>query len=118
MSCVVVIDDDAGMVESLRLILELAGHRVVVFESAAAFLANGASQASCLILDHHMPQMTGLDLVLRLHAEHIHVPVLLITGRPSPNLLDRAAELGIEQVLVKPLNPDELLRFADKYSRP
>lgn len=115
-SCrVAIIDDQPALLESLRFMLELRGYRAAVYRSAAAFLADGTSEASCLILDHHMPQMTGLDLVARLRAEGVYIPVLLVTGRPSASLHARSADLGIEKVLVKPLNPDELLRFIATY---
>jgi CheY-like chemotaxis protein len=59
---------------------------------------NGWKSFACLILDHHIPNMTGLELARRLRADGAVVPILLITGSPSPTI---AAELGIE-VLDKP----------------
>lgn len=108
---VAVIDDDPDVLDSLRLMLEVAGYRVAAYGSARAFLADRASGMACLILDHHMPEMTGLDLVVRLRTEGVCVPVLLITGRSSPALLARAAELDVAKVLEKPLHEGELLCF-------
>lgn len=108
---VAVIDDDPGVLDSLRLMLELAGYRVATYGSASAFLADRAPEMACLILDHHMAGMTGLDLIVRLRAEGVCPPVLLITGRPSPSVLARAAELNVVKVLEKPLREGELLCF-------
>lgn len=58
---------------------------------------------ACLILDHHMQQMTGLELAERLRADGVSIPILLTTGSPSPAIARRAAELGIEGVLEEPL---------------
>ena len=49
-----------------------------------------------------MPRMTGLELTARLRAAGVKAPVLLITSFPSPAIIARAAEIGIEQVLEKP----------------
>ena len=51
---------------------------------------------ACLILDHHMPNMTGLKLDGRLRANGALIPILLITGSPSPTITARAVELGIK----------------------
>jgi len=106
-----IVDDDAAVLDSLRFLLEVAGHSVATYGSAAAFLADGAARPACLILDHHMPQMTGLELAARLRAEGARTRVMLITGSSSPALRARAAELGIAKVLEKPPAEQELLDF-------
>ncbi len=64
-----------------------------------------------MIADHHMPHMTGLELVERLHANGIGIPVLLVTGALSPAVVARADELGVERVLEKPADEQALLDF-------
>jgi two-component system, LuxR family, response regulator FixJ len=112
---VAVVDDDPAVLDSLKFLLEVAGYRVTVYPSAAAFLGNGATRRACLILDQHMPRMTGLELVARLRNDGAHLPVLLITGSLSPTIVARAAELGIEKVLEKPLKEDDLLSFVNAH---
>ncbi len=106
-----VIDDDAAVLDSLRFLLEVAGHRVKTYASAAAFLADEGPRPDCLVLDHHMPHMTGLELVERLRAEGTTPRVMLITGSSSPAIRERAAELGVAKVLEKPPAEDDLLDF-------
>lgn len=112
---VAVVDDDAAVRESFRFMLELAGFQVATFASAPAFLAHDASRPHCLILDQHMPLMTGLELIARLRADGIDLPVLLITSAPSPAIIARAAEIGVVQVLAKPPTEDELISFVVGY---
>lgn len=108
---VAVVDDDIAVLDSLRVLLEATGHRVAVYASAAAFLAAGGTWPACLILDHQMPEMTGLELAARLRQDGARVPVLLVTGALSLTIVARAAELGIERVLEKPLDEGDLLSF-------
>ncbi len=113
---VAVVDDDLAILESLRFLLEIAGHEVGTYDSAIAFLADSAAVPACMVLDQHMPRMTGLELTARLRADGRHIPILLITGAPSPAIVARAAELGIERVLDKPPTEDDLLGFVAAHS--
>jgi FixJ family two-component response regulator len=110
-----VVDDDPAVLDSLKFLLEVTGHRVAVYGSAAQFLQNETEQLSCLILDHQMPQMTGLELVARMRNDGVRIPVLLISGSLSQAIVTRAAELGIEKVLEKPLNDDDLVNFVSAF---
>src|SRR6476620_10157361 len=87
---IAIVDDDLAVRDSLRFLLEVAGHTVETFASAAEFLATNFEHLACLILDHHMPAMTGLELTERLRADGIGIPILLITGSPSPEIVARA----------------------------
>jgi two-component system response regulator FixJ len=109
---VAIVDDDQAVRESLKFLLEIIGRAVETFASAAEFLKAEQQHLACLILDHHMPEMTGLELVERLRAGGSGIPILLITGLPSPAIATRAAELGI-RVLDKPLTEGDLLDFID-----
>jgi two-component system response regulator FixJ len=108
---VAIVDDDAAVRDSLRFLLEVIGHPVETFASAAEFLKAEMHRLACLILDHHMPEMTGLELAERLRADGSDLPILLITGSPSPVIAARAAEIGINRVLEKPLSDEDLLDF-------
>jgi two-component system response regulator FixJ len=112
---VAVVDDDPAVLDSLRFLLEAAGHRVATYPSAVAFLADCGTQPACLILDQHMPQMTGLELAAELQAAGRPTPVLLITALAAPAVVARAAQLGIEKVLEKPLHEDDLLSFVNAH---
>src|SRR3954447_24392903 len=74
---IAVIDDDADVLESTRFLLEISGHVVQTFASACDFLAELRLQAfDCLILDHHMPALTGLELARRLRASGVTLPIM------------------------------------------
>jgi two-component system response regulator FixJ len=112
---VAIVDDDLAVLDSLKFLLEVVGYRVSTYASANAFLSDGARNPACLIIDQHMPGMTGLELAQRLRDEGTSLPILLITGSPSPAIVARAAQLGIVNVLEKPPEEADLLNFVNAY---
>jgi len=110
---VAIVDDDLAVRESLRFLLETIGCPVEAFATADDFLHSRTDHPVCLIVDHNMPHMTGIELVERLRVGGASIPVLLITGAPSPFIVARAAELGISRVLGKPVAEQDLLDFID-----
>ena len=114
---IAVVDDDDAVRDSLRFFVETVGHPVVTFASGREFLGHGGSGLACLILDHHMPEMTGLQVAEQLRAGGSRLPILLVTGLPSPSIVARAAELGVERVLEKPPNEDDILEFIASHTR-
>ncbi len=112
---VAIVDDDPAVLDSLQFLLELAGFPADTYTSALAFLAERTKPPACLILDQHMPQMTGLELAAHLRSEGIMVPILLITGAPAPAISSRASQLGIERVLEKPPTEEDLLTFVQQH---
>jgi two-component system, LuxR family, response regulator FixJ len=109
---VAVVDDDDAVRDSLRFLLEAAGYGVLTFGSAGEFLSSAdASRLACVLVDQHMPQVTGLELVARLRETWPELPVALMTGSPSAELTRRALELGVTDMLEKPLQEQGLLQF-------
>jgi two-component system, LuxR family, response regulator FixJ len=64
-------------------------------------------------VNQHMPELTGLQLVSRLRGQGVTLPIALITGSPSPDLVRLARALGIADVLEKPLDDGVLLDFIE-----
>jgi two-component system, LuxR family, response regulator FixJ len=109
---VIVVDDDEAVRESLRFLLDIAGYDVVTFDSAQAYLDRvDREPAACMVLDQHMPNTTGLELLTLLRQSGADVPTALITGSPSPDLVRQATAAGAAEVLEKPLADDALLSF-------
>jgi len=109
---VAVVDDDDAVRDSLRFLLEIAGYTVAAYASAAQFLQEAPlRELACLVVDQHMPDVTGLQLVARLRGDGVGLPVALITGSPSADVLRLARELSVTKVLEKPLDDDQLIDF-------
>lgn len=107
--CIVVVDDDDAVRDSVGILLETHGLQVRDFASAAAFLQSDASSAmSCLLIDHHMPGMTGIEVVEELQRLGRDCPTVLITGLSDETIVQRALAAGIMAILEKP-PPDDVL---------
>jgi FixJ family two-component response regulator len=110
-SRIAIVDDDVDVLDSMRFLLELSGHLVSTFRSAAEFIAHcGTAVFDRLILDHHMPRITGLELAKTLRDMGIDLPIMLISGSLTPELVSRAGELGV-RVADKPVSEAALMQF-------
>jgi FixJ family two-component response regulator len=98
---VAVVDDDAAVCESTRVLLEALDFEVHTYTNAAEFLTANPNVA-CVIADYHMPDLDGLGLTAELRRRGSAVPVIMITAMSDPRIESRAAELGIKSVLKKP----------------
>ncbi len=108
-SVVYVVDDDPGVLGSLRFLLETDGFDVETFRSGAALLnAITIDGADCFVIDYKMPNMDGIDLVNRLRSRAIIAPIILITGFPDDRIQAKAAVAGVQDVLLKPHLQDSL----------
>ena len=97
---VYVVDDDAGVLGSLRFLLETDGFNVRTFSNGAALLnAVRSTGVDCFVIDYKMPDMNGIDLAGRLRSRDIAAPVILITGYPDENISARAKAAGVRHVL-------------------
>jgi FixJ family two-component response regulator len=106
---IAVVDDDAAVCDSTRFLLETYDFDVHTYQSGAEFLRDSPVIA-CLIVDYHMPGLNGLELVSELRRRGDSVPyIILITATVDAMIEPRAAELGIQQVLKKPLSSQVLL---------
>jgi FixJ family two-component response regulator len=107
---VFVVDDDESVRESLGGLIRSAGLRVETFASAQQFLAGPRANApSCLVLDVHLPGLSGLDLQNRMAEGAIEIPIIFITGRGDIPMSVRAMKAGAVEFLTKPFRDHDLL---------
>jgi FixJ family two-component response regulator len=105
-----IVDDDDAVRDSLRLLLESYGMSVEDFGSAADFERHyRPGVCECLLLDHHLPGMTGLDFLSAVAGASWRLPVILMTGRGDSAIRDRANRLGVSAYLEKPIGDGVLM---------
>lgn len=107
---VFLIDDDADVREALALLLRTLGYSVRAFDGAAAFLAREPAGApGCVIADVRMAGLSGLQLLERLQADALPLPVVVITGHGDVAVCRRAFRGGAVDFLTKPVDEQALL---------
>src|ERR1035438_9002797 len=90
-----VVDDDADVRAALTRLVSSAGFAVETFASGAEFLRSIEDhEPDCVVLDLHMPEMSGFDVQRTLANRHAAVPVVVITGHDTPESRVRATQLG------------------------
>lgn len=106
---VAVVDDDPSFASALERRLRASGFEATSIGSAEAFLnSQELRQAECLILDIHLPGMSGLDLQRHLQHLKISTPVIFVTSHDSPAMRAEAEEAGCAAYFPKPI-PGPLL---------
>ena len=104
------IDDDEDVRRALAFLLGTAGLAVRVYESASAFLdQDKALLAGCVVSDVRMPGIDGLELLRRLNASGIKLPVIIMTGHADVALAVEAMKIGATDFIEKPFSDDILL---------
>ena len=92
---IVVVEDDAGMSKALARLLRAAGFQPRSFASAEELLqTKTVDSAACLVLDIHLPGLSGLELARLLITSGSVKPVIFITGQDEPALRDEARRIG------------------------
>ena len=106
---VFVVDDDAGVRDSLALMLGLAGYRAVLFADAEAFLAAWrADWAGCVVADLRLPGMSGIALQAELRARGSALPIIIITAHGDVPSARAAFQAEAVDFLEKPFRDDQL----------
>lgn len=110
MPTLLIVEDNLPLAQCLRLELEAEGFKAVTAPDAAgALLQLQASEAvDLLVVDWDLPDLSGLELVLRLRKHNFQQPVLMLTGHDEVDRKVLALESGADDYMVKPFSFDEL----------
>ncbi|NTZ86811.1 response regulator transcription factor [Burkholderia metallica] len=109
-SIVYVVDDDDTLRRALSALLRSAGFRVETFGSSRAFLAFSRPDVpSCLILDVHLDEESGLAVQEEAARAGLHLPILFMTGYGDVATTVKAMKGGALDFMTKPFDDDEML---------
>ena len=105
-----VVDNDAAVRDSIKVLLEVHGLDVEDYESAGEFVRHYRRPCrGCVILDQHLPVLTGIDFLASPAGRQIGLPIILVTGRGDPELERRARAAGATEFLQKPVSQHLLI---------
>lgn len=115
---VAVVDDEESVCRALLRLLRAAGLDVETFSSSEAFLESmrerlPSRRPDCIVLDLHLPGLTGMDVQRQLKKDGMHLPIVMITGNEEAGVQERVLAEGAFAFLLKPLNARTLLDAID-----
>src|SRR5215469_10506492 len=111
---VLIVDDEPGVRESLRMVLKNAYETVAVSSAPEAFSQLSAGSADVVLLDIVMPGIDGLQVLEEIHARHPALPVVMLTATKTVKTAVTAMKLGAFDYLTKPFDVDQLRVVLDK----
>ena len=107
---VAVVDDEEPVRRALERLFRSAGLETETFSSGRAMLEDLARrEPDCVVLDLHMPGMSGFELQDLLARRERRIPVVVLTGHDTPESFARATAGGASAYLRKPVDGDALL---------
>jgi CheY-like chemotaxis protein len=115
LSSILVVDDDKNLANTFKLILQSVGFHVDTAATGLQALYKANKQSfDLVILDMNLPDMLGDEVAEKLKENNEDINIIMITGYSSfKDGLD-GKDLGINEVLMKPIPPEELVNLAKK----
>ena len=109
MPSVAIVDDEEGIRKALRRLLRASGLDAESYANGQEFLAAAAEhRPDCVVLDLHMPGMSGLQILRKLKADGKRLSIVVITAHDEPETREQCIDAGAVAYLRKPLE-DRLL---------
>jgi FixJ family two-component response regulator len=110
-----ILDDDKSVQSALQDLVEAEGMSAWCFSSAEHFLHSKARhKVGCLIIDIHMPGMSGIELQAKLKDERCRIPIIFLTGRGDIPSTVSAMKCGAIDFFTKPVDGAALLNSLEK----
>lgn len=110
MAKILIIDDERGIRNSLKEILEFENHTADVAESGIAGVDKiEASHFDLVFCDIKMDGMDGMEVLKKIHAEHSEIPVVMISGHGTIDIAVEAIKMGAYDFIAKPLDLNRIL---------
>lgn len=115
---ILLVDDDPVWLQTLADYLGQHGYEVQTAGDSESMLEQVRQQPiELILLDFHMPRLDGLNLLRRLHAQGVWVPVVLLSSDGDPHLPARALAAGAQAFLTKTASPGLLLNTVRRAAR-
>ena len=112
---ILVVDDDAIVIQSCRRVLEAEGMAVEAANTVAAGAEMLVAQRFDLMLtDIKMPGQDGFEMIRRAKKIRPDMPILMMTGYLTPEIIEKGHRYGAENHIAKPFTPEELKAAVSK----
>jgi DNA-binding NtrC family response regulator len=108
MKKLLIVDDDAPLLESLRIVFDGIYDVSISLSAEEAAILLAQQEVDVMLLDVILPGINGVDFLRRVRESHPHLPVVMISGVSSIRPVMMALELGASDYIRKPFDIDEL----------
>lgn len=114
MGVILVVDDDAAIHDTIRMVLSRAGYGVIGASNARDAIAlmregDQAGGVSVLLCDLNMPEMGGAELITHFNDHYPRIPIVVLSGAPDLEFLDAIVRKGVSDWIRKPATKDTIL---------
>ena len=112
---ILIVDDDRVVLASCRRILESEGYTASPTSSVKEALAMLEQEKfDLLLVDVIMPEYDGMYLIGNVRENLPHLPILVMSGYPTPETISSGMRMGATHFIAKPFTPDELITAVHK----
>ena len=112
---ILIVDEDRAILKSLKDILESEGYNVDTAETGQEAIQKSEARFYNLsLLDIKLRDMEGTELLTKMHSETPRMMKIMITGYPSLENAVNSLNLGADAYLMKPIDPDKLLKIVEE----
>jgi DNA-binding response OmpR family regulator len=109
---ILIVDDDKGITDTLKIILDSEGYETETATDGETALKKAENEFFHLVLlDLKLPDMSGIQVLRKLHMISSRTVIIMVTGYPTIDNAVESLNLGASAYIMKPVNPEELLRF-------
>jgi DNA-binding NtrC family response regulator len=115
MKKILVVDDDQMVLDSCELILRSEGYAVSLTSSVKEALQMlEEKKFDILLVDVIMPEYDGIYLIGNVRENLAHLPILVMSGYPTPETISSGMQMGATHFIAKPFTPDELIAAVNR----
>jgi len=108
---ILLVDDDETIIAPFQLVLQEAGYQVdTALTGQQALEKTEKAEYQMAILDVKLPDIKGIDVARKMRKQHEDIRLIIMTGYPEIADSIETIDVGIDEILIKPIDPDELLR--------
>lgn len=112
---VIIVDDDESIQHAIRRLVKRLNVKVETFSSAEDFLrSDRLTSSACLILDAHMPGLSGLELQRELIVSGHNMPIIFLSAFANERAAAKALQAGAVSYLIKPFDNDVLVNYINQ----
>ncbi len=116
---IAIVDDDESVLDAVKTVLDVQGWITKTYSSGEAFLSDLKNhRPDCIILDSNLPGLSGEAIAHAISKAQNNIPIIVLTAYPDSSQTMKIKNLGIREVLVKPVTAEVLIEHIQEIVKP